>query len=48
VLLLPLLVGFVRRVRQPGVGAADVAAHGVSLFFLTVVYELFGYLTVLR
>jgi 1,4-dihydroxy-2-naphthoate octaprenyltransferase len=48
VLLLPLLVGFVRRVRRPGDAAADVAAHGVSLFFLTVVFELFGYLTVLR
>jgi 1,4-dihydroxy-2-naphthoate octaprenyltransferase len=46
-LLVPLVAGFIgwfRTQRAP----AELAARGVALFLLTVVFELFGYLTVLR
>ncbi len=48
VLLVPLTAGFARRVARPGNAGLDIAAHGVTLYFVTVVFEVFGYVTVLR
>jgi 1,4-dihydroxy-2-naphthoate octaprenyltransferase len=46
-LLVPLVarfIGWFRTQRSP----AELAARGVALFLLTVLFELFGYVTVLR
>jgi 1,4-dihydroxy-2-naphthoate octaprenyltransferase len=48
-LLLPLVVPFARRLWAPdGAPGVELAGRGVALFLLTVVFELFGYVTVLR
>jgi 1,4-dihydroxy-2-naphthoate octaprenyltransferase len=46
-LLAPPVAGFVGWLRAPR-APAELAARGVALFLLTVVLELFGYVTVLR
>jgi 1,4-dihydroxy-2-naphthoate octaprenyltransferase len=45
--LLPVVAGFVGQFRDQR-APADLAARGVALYFLTVVFELFGYVSVLR
>jgi 1,4-dihydroxy-2-naphthoate octaprenyltransferase len=47
-LLLPVAVGFVRALTPPARPAVEIAARGVTLFALTVSYELLGYVTFLR
>lgn len=47
-LLVPPVAGFARRIVKPRTGADEVAATGVTVFLLTVVFALFGYLTALR
>jgi 1,4-dihydroxy-2-naphthoate octaprenyltransferase len=46
-MLVPLVVGFVRQFRARR-APTELAARGVALFLLTVVFELFGYVAVLR
>jgi 1,4-dihydroxy-2-naphthoate octaprenyltransferase len=46
-LLVPLVAGFTASFRGQR-DSAELAARGVALFLLTVVFELFGYLAVLR
>jgi len=46
-LLVPFVAGYIGWFRAPRT-ADELAARGVALFLLTVVFELFGYLAVLR
>ena len=46
--LVPLLAGFVGRVLAPRSRADDIAAHGVSVFLLTVIFSTLAFLAVLR
>ncbi len=47
-MLVPPTLGLARRFGAAAVPAAELAARGVSFFILTVLYELFGYVAVLR
>jgi 1,4-dihydroxy-2-naphthoate octaprenyltransferase len=47
VLLLPPIVGFARRLGAPQTPAAELAARGVTVFLLTVLFDFFGYAAVL-
>ncbi len=47
-LIAPVASGFAGRIRDAGALAAEVAAHGVTLFFLTVTFSVFGYISSLH
>jgi 1,4-dihydroxy-2-naphthoate octaprenyltransferase len=44
-LVVPSIVGFIRRIDAQHAPAGEIAARGVSIFLLTVIFQVFGYLT---